>query len=258
MADKQRQESDVLERGSIYFLYRPKVESPEEERPVESLEDVERTYVVLSPDGKSKYRRLVIGRKKLPQIEDRERYWGFVDAVGNRPEHVKEDLEAHQYQTKTRGERKLPAARVAGEGVYAIVNHGNHNHLAYALELPARPGEAQNEMNIDTEASYVFTIKNPEQGSPRGVGLRPEQKSHLPDELQSRFQNRRFIPAEPELLDYQGTEFVLIGSAEKPDEELGIDIAPECHDERCATVLRDLRLSKAEHPIEPLIEGEWK
>jgi hypothetical protein len=254
----EQQQSEILERGSIYFLYRPKVEGAEEEQPVESLEDVERTYLILSPDKKKHYRRLVIGRKKLPEVEDRDRYWGFVETVGNRPEEVKKDLGEEFYQTKTRGERKLPAARVAGEGVYAIVDHGNHAHLAYVLELPARPGEPQQEMNIAPEASYIFTIKNPEQPSPRGVGLRPAQKPELPEPLQREFRGRRFIPAEPELLDREGTEFVLIGATEKPDEELGIDLAAKCHDERCAKVLRDLRLSKAENPIEPEVKGEWK
>jgi hypothetical protein len=74
MGATHRQESDVLERGSIYFLYRPKVENPDEDRPVKSLDDVERTYIVLSPDGKRLYRRIVSGRKELPETAARSRY----------------------------------------------------------------------------------------------------------------------------------------------------------------------------------------
>ncbi len=34
-------------------------------------------------------------------------------------------------QTHTRGEREPSPARPAGVGVYAIVDHGDHTHLAY-------------------------------------------------------------------------------------------------------------------------------
>ena len=32
-----------------------------------------------------------------------------------------------------------PPARPAAEGIYAIVRHGDHTHLAYVIELPQRP-----------------------------------------------------------------------------------------------------------------------
>ncbi len=35
------------------------------------------------------------------------------------------------YETKTRGTRKVAAARAVGEGTYAILPHGDHTHLAY-------------------------------------------------------------------------------------------------------------------------------
>lgn len=249
--------SEVLERGSIYFLYRPKVRSPGENRPVESLDDVERTWIILSPANSRRYRRLAIGRKKLPDIHERNRYWGFVEVVGNRPEEVQEDLRERRYRTKTRGEREQPAARAAAEGVYAIARHGNHTHLAYALELPREPGEVQREMNIKSEASYVFTVKNPAAGAPPGMGLPRDEKAGLPPGLHEKFGSRRFIPVEPELLDYPGTEFILIGATEEPEEELGLDLAPEREDERSADIFTDLRLRLSEHPVEPLFEGAW-
>lgn len=35
--------------------------------------------------------------------------------------------------------RVQPETRPAGEARYAIVDHGDHSHLAYALELPHAP-----------------------------------------------------------------------------------------------------------------------
>ena len=88
-----------------------------------------------------------------------------------------------------------PEARPAGEGVYRIVQDGNHNHFIYALELPQEPGPVQQELNIEPEASYIFSVNNPEASSPPGVGLTPKQKVDYPERLQAKFQGRRFLPA---------------------------------------------------------------
>ena len=49
-----------------------------------------------------------------------------------------------------------------GEGKYAIIrHHQNHTELAYILELPKEPGEAQIELGIEREASYVVSVINP-------------------------------------------------------------------------------------------------
>jgi hypothetical protein len=71
----------VLERGHIYFLYRPKIE----EGSAASLADVQRLYMILGPHGKERYRLLVVGQKRLPEIDGRGRKsWGFVEKVGRR------------------------------------------------------------------------------------------------------------------------------------------------------------------------------
>jgi hypothetical protein len=43
--------TSTLERGNIYFVYTPRVHSLGEEATVEGLEDIERTYMILSVDG---------------------------------------------------------------------------------------------------------------------------------------------------------------------------------------------------------------
>lgn len=247
--------AETLEHGNIYFLYRPKVEQEE----VRGVEDVQRLYVVLSPSGKRRYRLLVMGRKRLPEIRDGgERYWGFVDRVEDAAVRLRDEFEGESYQTKTRGERHVPAARAAGEGVYTLVEHGGHNHLAYALELPRQPDEVQKELNIAPEASFIISVKNPDKPSPRQAGLSRGQKAGYPKAVMKRFRNRRFIPAEPDLLDYPGAEIMLIGAKEDAESELEISLDTEDEDAASADIFRDLRLKKSETPTRPLFEGEWQ
>lgn len=55
---------NVLERGNLYFLYRPRARVA---RP-ESREEIPGAYLVISPDAGGKYRLIVLGRKQLPEI----------------------------------------------------------------------------------------------------------------------------------------------------------------------------------------------
>jgi hypothetical protein len=248
--------ADVLERGNIYFAYRPKVEHTS----AEGLEDIQRFFVILSPFGKERYRLIVIGRKKLPAINgNQERNWGFVQKVGREPEEIEDELDRLTYSTQTRGERHLSPARPAGEGVYAIARHGDHTHLAFALELPERPGEVQEELNIPQEASYIVTVKNPEVDSPPGVGLPEETRPDLPQRLRERFHGRRFIPVDPpDLLDREGTELVLIGADEDVFEELGVRLDPQHETIDTAELFNELRMERTAHPLKPLFEGRWQ
>ena len=146
----------VLERGDIYFVYRPRVE----QESAAGLEEIQRFFIILSPRTRDIHRLIVIGRKRLPEIEGQhERNWGFVQKVARNPDEIQAELGRTVYDTKTRGERHLAPARPAGEGVYAIVNHDDHTHLAFALELPAKPGEVQQELNIPEQGSYIITIR---------------------------------------------------------------------------------------------------
>lgn len=254
---KQRQdEVEVLESGNIYFIYRPKVEDED----VESLDDVQRFNLVLKPHGRRIYRMLVIGRKQLPDTSRQgDQSWGYVEAVTDNPEKIEHSLRAHRYQTKTRGRRTLPAARPVGEGVYQIVQHGDHTHLAYALELPSTPGEAQSELNIEPEGNYILQIKNPTKSSPGSADLPRQEKASLPEKLQAHFGNRRFASAgATALLNYEGIELLLIGASDDLAEDLGIELDPQHETEQSAEILSDLKMRKSRHPIEPLLSGDWR
>jgi hypothetical protein len=208
---KESAEADrLLETGRVVFLYRSRVDHPDPR----GLEDVQRFYLALNPDAARHWRLAVVGRKRLPDTRPwGERFWGFVDRVGQ--ERVQEELEERTYETKTRGRRRQPSARRAGEGRYRIFRHADHTHFAYTLERPDEPGDMQRDMRIDPLASYIIAIKNP-----RRPWQSPEETSKgdptsLPGSLQARFRGRRWIPADPpEFLDHEGVEFVLIGASD--------------------------------------------
>lgn len=246
--------TEVLERGNVFFFYRPRVE---EEDP-ESLKDVQRMYMVLDPRGRKKMRRMVIGQKKLPAIKNGGgKTWGFVEDVTT-AKRTKEELGAEEYETKTRGERRQPAARPAGEGVYAIARHDDHTHFAYALEMPEKPKKVQKALNIDDEGSYVVSVKNPEKPAPAGAGLGEHQQADLPKKLMERFRDRRFADVDPTaFLDHEGVEVLFVGAHEETD-ELGIKLDPKDEDEESSELLRKLRLPQDEAPREPLTEGKWE
>lgn len=248
--------AEVLERGNIYFAYRPKVEHTS----AAGLEDIQRFFVILSPFGKARHRLIVMGRKKLPAIGDNhERNWGFVQKVAGKPEDIEDELDRLTYSTATLGERHLSPARPAGEGVYAIARHDDHTHLAFALELPEQPGEVQEELNIPQEGSYIITVRNPDVEAPPGVGLQEEDRADLPQRLRERFHGRRFIPVDPpDFLDREGAEFVLIGADEDVFEELGVRLNPQHETLETAELFNDLRMERSEHPLRPLFEGRWQ
>jgi hypothetical protein len=251
----QKETAETLERGNIYFFYRPRVE----EHAPEGIEDIERMYMVLSPERKERYRLALIGRKKLPETshQGRERVWGFMDTVRKDPSSIRAMLEEESYSTKTRGRRTRPAARPLGEGVYRIVRHEGHTHLIYALELPERLGAAQKEFDIQKEASYVLTIANPERSSPPAAGLSKVRRASFPNHLKELFRDRKFVDADPpEFLDHEGAEFLLVSAAEDIKEELGVTMRKDKEKPTTADLFKELRLDRKKNPVEPLFKGE--
>lgn len=245
--------SRVLERGDIYFFYRPRKEEP---HPA-GWEELQRAYLILSPDTGDRHRLIVLGHKKLPEIvpgeaRGEERVWGFVDEVSTRPEKLLAKLEA-PVAGAPEAVRRVP--RPAGEGKYALVEHEDHTHLAYALELPERPGPVQEELEIKEEASYILSVKNPERPSPIGL----EEKPEYPRDLQQLFDGRKFIAvSRPELLDYKYAQILMIGAREDAERELGIKLAPEKETASTAEIFRELKVGRRKEPLAPLLKGQWR
>lgn len=243
---------EILERGNIYFFYRP---AAGEEAP-RGLVDVQRFHFVLSPERRPLFRMITVGKKRLPEPDDAgQRFWGYVERVGQTSQEIVEELERGQMRDGFGTKR---SARPAGEGVYAFARHGNHTHLLYTLELPAEPDEVQRELHIEKQGSYLLSVKNPRAASPPSVGLEEERKAEFPDDLQELFGDRRFIPlGTPEFLDYEGAELLLAGSDEGPAEDLDVELSPECETEETANLFQELEIDRDRHPVEPLLTGKW-
>lgn len=264
MAGTRQTAARVLERGDIFFFYRPDAgqDAPE------GLLDVRRFHVVLRPAGKDQIRLITVGRKTLPDAgggddgggRDRT-HWAFVERVFDDPEGLRAMLAGGDAGAEDRGGRPLPPARPAGEGVYALVRHGRDTQLAYVLELPRKPGAVQRAFHIEPEGRYVLSVKNPQAPSPEGVGLDDGQRPAFPEELMERFGSRKWSPADPpDFLDHEGAELVLIAGRDRVGaaDELGIELDPQPEDEDSAEVFRDLRLENTGRNLKPLFEGTWE
>jgi hypothetical protein len=252
MATERRSKVHVLERGDLFFLYRPNRDRYEPG----GLLDIRRFYMVLHPQGQERFRLIAIGKKKLPGFDDGgQRHWGFVDGVFRTPEELRQAAAGIPSLIDSEGENLRPA----GEGVYALVLHGNHTHLAYVLELPLIPGEVQEAFNIKPEGRFVIAVKNPEATSPPGVGLEDERQPDFPRELWARFGDRRWVSVDqPEFLDYERAELVLIGGRDDLGEDLGIDLKAHPEDEETAEIFKVLHMEKSERTIKPLFKGVWE
>jgi hypothetical protein len=245
----------TLEEGDVFFLYRPKVDVAR----VNGLADVQRFFVVLKPRTKPVFRRMIIGRKRLPGLAEHGRTWAVVDLVTDDSEELEDEFDPESYQTRTRGRRQRPPARPAGEGVYAVITHEGHTHFAYALELPEKPGPAQAELNITTRASMVIAVRNPEYPPPREPGMPQSRNPDYPDPLRARFAGRRFASLDPpDFLDHAGAELVLIGAGSEVDRGLGRSLHPRHETVEAADVFTELGMERDLHPLEPLLTGEWE
>jgi hypothetical protein len=254
MAQIKSRKYPPIECGDIYFLYRPAIGVDQ----AHGFKHVRRLYILQKPWDTNIYRLLIVGRKKLPVPEEHDRFWAFVWRVFKDRAALNEELGYGEYATKTRDVRRIPAARPAGEGIYTIVRHGEHTHLAYFLELPKHQGPVERELNIKREASYIIAVKNPDTPSPPNAGLGRKQEAEFPKELKEKFDGRRFIPVDPpDFLNYEGAEVVLIGASENAEQELGIEFRADEETECTADVLEDLKLPR-EIVREPLFEGQWK
>jgi len=193
---------NILQSGSIYFFYRPKVEN--------SLKEVQRFFFVLQPQNQNKYQLLIVGKKQLPPTE-KDNYFLFLEAIKNNKEELLSALSEKHYLTKTKGERTLPVSRCLGVGKYLLVSHNNHTHFVYQLTNPSQIKETQREFNLQKEDDYLINIKNPRAATPPGVGLPEKQKVKFSPYLQTKFGNYSFIPLSTgEFLDYEGVELLLI------------------------------------------------
>lgn len=261
-----KNESDILEEGDIYFFYRPKKNSSE----VKDIDDIRRFFMVTSSkkqyshknnNGKTLdqfYRLFVIGKKSLPEIRKSEaraseRYWARVGGIFENLNDLTNELFSDEF-------RKGDAARPVGAGKYIIAKHQNHAEIAYVLETPREPGEAQEELGIEKEASFIISVINPKRPAPPGFPS-TEESPNYPDKVLQMFdENENFVSLniDTSLIDYLNSQVILIGAREGKDiikRDLGIDI-DEDKTKKDSDVIKKLRLQNQNVPTKPLTEGK--
>ena len=240
---------EALERGDVFFLYRPKVDTEE----VRGLDDVQGLYLILEPEGEGPFRRVEVGRKALPPPgwAGRRHGWAFVAEVAERGEELGDDLGRDEYETKTRGRRVQPEDRPLAEGRYALVRAGDDVLLEYALDAPKEPGPPQEATNVLAERAFIVRVKDPTNQT-RGQRTPTSGRTEpLPDELQERFGGRRFVALDPPaFLDHEGVELLLMPAGEAEDD---VDVEPDGQ----VDLFDDLGVDRDELPTEPLERGEW-
>ena len=149
-------------------------------------------------------------------------------------------------QQKPEVNGKSAAAIPAGEGKYSIVQHDNHTELAYILELPEVPGPTQREFQIKKEASYIISVKNPDISVPGFAAFSSTRKPDYSRDIVEKFGNRRWINVDdPQFLNYENTQLLLIGARNKDvEEELGIDIDEEKETLNSSDLYKGLKVRK--------------
>ena len=258
-------ENEILEHGDIYFFYRPKKNSLE----VKGMDDIRRFFMVTAPktgnisdiDNKDKnrfYRLFVIGKKSLPEIRksearSSERFWARVGGIFKDKDELTKELFSDEF-------RKDDAARPTGIGKYVIIKHKNHAEIAYILDNPEEPGEAQKEFGIEKEASYIISVINPNQTTPEGYPS-SEELPQYPQKVMEEFnKNENFVSLskDTEFINYPNAQVILIGAREGKDaikKELGIDIEEYGHS-KTKDVFKKLNIRKGQVPTRPLTEGK--
>nr|WP_299239800.1 DUF2795 domain-containing protein [uncultured Halomonas sp.] len=236
-----------VEKGDIYFFYRPKVDAEK----IQSLDEIQRLHMVLAPDDEDTARLFVVGKKRLPDIakgksRSTQREWMMNDMTG-KPKAVGEALAPLEYETKTRGEQEQGEAIPVGEGRYALFERDGSSRLAYRLSAPEKPGKAQKELGILAEASFVISVRNPAIDVP---GF-PDSKPNYPKRLQDKFADKRWIDVDDgKLLDHESAQLLLIGAHDDLSEE-GVNITGK------ANLFKTLGLKKREWPTEALEKGRF-
>ncbi|KAL2835053.1 hypothetical protein BDW59DRAFT_2589 [Aspergillus cavernicola] len=269
--------SNILEKGMIYFFYRGRVNVQE----AHSIQDVARSFFVLRPtplgaaldheqgemDTGAKCRLLMLPKKKYP-ISGKDREMGFVEKSGTSIKQLQESFIAGgSYETSTRGIREAPEAKPYAEGVYAITSTKRATHLVYHITLPEKPGEIQGDFGLGERGSWLLQSKNPKFPGPPNARLPKEPEfpkrsvvtpalnvrimtSH--DSIQEKFRGLRWIPTEPELLDYPNAQVLMVGSAVG---DLGKAATAEQGDKRPEEEQPEEELIKMEDENEERIEA---
>lgn len=147
-----------------------------------------RLHIILLPDSSApsteavrNHRLIVMARKYIPDASKHEVIYGQVIHTGNDLSKLRDSLGPRSYDTKTRGERHIAAARVAGRGRYVIRSPSDNmddasrgtkdqsaifkTFLAYVISALHDMGEVQEELKIKHEGAFYIQVRDPKSKS---------------------------------------------------------------------------------------------
>ena len=257
-----RPQAQVLERGSILFLYRPKSGVDR----VQGAPDLERVYFALLPDDQEEHKSRIynLPRRSFPVLvpgraAPLERAWAVAQEVEADPRVAVDNLQEEATAARAPGQRTRPWVRVAGEGRYVIARHGADTHLAYALDRPERPGEVQEALHLAPRGNFLVWVQAPTAPSEVRFHGRP----HYPPRLESRLIEEQ-VPVDPsDFLDYRHTQVLLLAADSDVEQELGLRLRPGVQNRAQRQALQILHKEERRAAqegvamLEPLKEGAW-
>lgn len=129
------------------------------------------------------------------------------------------------------------------------------------MEIPDKPGEAQEELGIEKEASYIITVINPKSPAPEGFPSAEEQPKY-PDKVLKDFdKSENFVTLimDTQMIDFPNAQIILIGAREGKDiikQDLGIDIDNDNKRKKDLDILNKLKTTFKNVPTKPLTEGK--
>ncbi|KAI9045522.1 uncharacterized protein KD926_007938 [Aspergillus affinis] len=252
--------SNILEKGIIYFFYRPRVNTSKPH----SINDIARSFIVLRPtplgatlgeeqgtvEAGSKCRLLALPKKKFP-TSGNEKDMAFVEKAGQSVKALHDSFMAGgKYETATQGERSIEEARPFAEGVYAITSEKRASHLAYILTIPDKIGTLQEDFGLYGRGSWIVQSKNPKQPGPSYAAL-PEGPEY-PEQILEKFGDYRWRPLEPDFIDYPNAQILMIGDSTN---DLGKATTADPADKKDGEEQPGEELEKFEHENEERVES---
>ena len=211
--------STILEKGVIYFFFRARVNTDHPH----DVNDIARSYMIMRPlpldaklgDGPigddNNCRLLALPKKVLP-LSGKDRFMTFVEKVKTNFKDLKESfMSGSDYATQTAGTSHSPPVTPVAEGIYAITSTGRESHLAYILTVPSELGEVQKDLGLRPRGSFVTSVKNPTASAPNNASL--PKGADYPQDILDEFRGLRWKPLEPKFLDYENTQFLVIGES---------------------------------------------
>jgi hypothetical protein len=211
---------------------------------------------MLKPRG-GPFRLINIGRKRVPDIDGHERNWGFVDTVARSGKEIEEALRRETYETKTRGPRLRPAAAPGGRGRLRPGARRQKDLPGLGAGAAGAAGHGAGGLRHSRGGEPRDLDQEPGEGRWAAGRAAPDERTpEDPGELQEVFRDRRFAGEDPRLLDFAGAQIVFVGAREGGTHD--VDLHPQEESPQSADIFKALRFARSRHPVEPLLQGEWR